>query len=55
MEPTVFILPGLFNSGHHHRQTHWENEYRFTRIHQQDWETPVCETWINMIGETVDE
>ena len=55
MESTIFILPGLFNSGPQHWQTHWENEYGFTRIHQQDWETPVCEDWISMIDETIME
>jgi predicted alpha/beta hydrolase family esterase len=55
MESTIFILPGLFNSGPQHWQTHWENEYGFTRIHQQDWETPVCEDWIRMIDATIME
>jgi len=46
---SVFILPGLYNSGPQHWQTHWEKEYGFTRIQQRDWDTPVCEDWISTI------
>jgi uncharacterized protein len=45
----IFLLPGLYNSGPQHWQTHWEAEYGFMRIEQKDWETPVCEDWINTI------
>ena len=55
MESKVFILPGLFNSGPQHWQTYWENVYGFTRINQQDWETPVCEDWISLIDSTITE
>ncbi len=53
MSSTIFILPGLFNSGPDHWQTHWENKYGFTRIQQSDWETPVCEDWINTIDAAI--
>jgi len=49
MTSNVFILPGLNNSGSDHWQTHWENQYGFLRIQQQDWDTPHCEDWINQI------
>lgn len=49
----VFILPGLYNSGPDHWQTHWEQEYGFTRILQQDWETPVCDEWTATIDKAV--
>ena len=49
----IFILPGLFNSGPQHWQTHWEQEHGFTRINQKDWETPVCEDWTNTIDAVV--
>lgn len=51
--PSVFILPGLYNSGPQHWQTHWEKEYGFTRIQQRDWNTPLCEDWINTIDTAV--
>ncbi|MEO5683782.1 MAG: alpha/beta fold hydrolase [Chitinophagaceae bacterium] len=46
-----FILPGLNNSGPEHWQTHWENEYGFTRIQQADWDNPVADIWIQTIEE----
>ena len=49
MKPIVFILPGLNNSGPQHWQTLWEQEYGFTRVQQQDWDTPVCEDWITTL------
>jgi uncharacterized protein len=49
----IFLLPGLYNSGPQHWQTHWENEYDFIRIEQKDWETPVCEDWINTIDAAI--
>lgn len=49
----VFTVPGLYNSGPQHWQTHWENEYGFTRIEQREWETPVCDDWLQTIDETV--
>jgi len=53
MESKVFTLPGLFNSGPQHWQTHWENEYGFIRIEQKDWETPICDNWLQTIDEVV--
>lgn len=50
---SVFILPGLYNSGPQHWQTHWENKYGFTRINQKDWDTPVCEDWISTIDNVI--
>lgn len=53
MNPIVLIHPGLNNSGPQHWQTRWEQEYDFTRILQQDWDTPVCEDWITALDNTV--
>lgn len=49
----VFTVPGLYNSGPQHWQTHWENEYGFTCIEQKEWETPVCSDWLQTIDATV--
>jgi predicted alpha/beta hydrolase family esterase len=46
----ILILPGLGNSGPQHWQSIWEKEYNFTRVEQQDWETPVCSDWITTIN-----
>ena len=48
-----FILPGLNNSGPEHWQTHWENDYGFTRIQQENWDYPVAETWLQTIETTL--
>jgi predicted alpha/beta hydrolase family esterase len=52
MNSKVFILPGLNNSGPDHWQTHWEIQYGFLRIEQRDWDTPVCDDWINQIQDS---
>jgi len=48
-----FIVPGLNNSGPQHWQTHWENQYGFTRIQQSDWDKPVADEWIKTIEEKI--
>jgi|SRR6478735_5728135 len=49
-----FILPGLGNSGEDHWQTHFEqNGENFTRINQQNWNTPDCNEWIETIDKTI--
>jgi uncharacterized protein len=50
---TILIHPGLGNSGPQHWQSLCEKEHGFTRIEQQDWETPVCEAWIATINDYV--
>ncbi|MFC0772692.1 RBBP9/YdeN family alpha/beta hydrolase [Terrimonas alba] len=49
----IFTVPGLYNSGPEHWQSHWEQEFGFVRIEQKDWETPVCNDWIQTIDSTV--
>jgi predicted alpha/beta hydrolase family esterase len=51
--PIVLIHPGLNNSGPQHWQTRWEQEHGFTRIQQQEWDTPVCEDWITTLDHTI--
>lgn len=53
MKCDVFILPGLYSSGPQHWQTIWENEYGFIRIEQDDWNTPVCDDWMERIDDTL--
>lgn len=49
----ILTVPGLYNSGPQHWQTHWENELGFIRIEQQNWETPVCRDWLQTIDAIV--
>lgn len=53
MATTVFILPGLGNSGEAHWQTLWEKQFNFTRIQQRDWETPHRTDWIDALDKAV--
>ncbi len=53
MNGFVFTIPGLYNSGPQHWQTHWENKYGFKRIQQKEWETPACNDWLQTIDTTV--
>jgi len=50
---TVIIIPGLGNSGPQHWQTHWQQQFGFSRVEQNDWETPVCADWTGKINEEV--
>lgn len=49
----IFTVPGLYSSGPQHWQTHWEKEFGYTRIEQQDWETPACSDWLYTIDKAV--
>jgi predicted alpha/beta hydrolase family esterase len=46
----VLLLPGLYNSGPEHWQTHWKAEYpKFVRLEQKDWETPDRRDWVETL------
>jgi serine hydrolase len=50
----VLTVPGLWNSGPDHWQTLWEaEEPAWQRIHQADWETPLCDDWVSTIDGAV--
>lgn len=51
---TIFIIPGLGNSGPEHWQSLWEKRFGFTRVEQADWETPVCADWISTLQSYLD-
>lgn len=50
---TILTFPGLGSSGPRHWQTYWEKRFGFTRIEQQNWDTPVCADWVATIEEQV--
>jgi len=52
-QSTILIIPGLGNSGEDHWQSRWEREFNFKRINQKDWDTPVCNDWIETIDHTI--
>ena len=50
----VLILPGLYNSGPEHWQSHWESAHpQFRRVMQDDWERPRCDDWIARLDAAV--
>jgi hypothetical protein len=55
MSPIILILPGLNNSGPQHWQTRWEEAYGFSRVQQKDWDTPVCDDWLQAIDAVVSQ
>ena len=50
---TVLILPGLGNSGEQHWQTHWEKQFDFIRLDQQEWEKPNANDWVITIEKRI--
>ncbi len=50
----ILTVPGLFNSGPDHWQSHWERQLpNIRRIHQQDYENAVCSEWVQAIDATL--
>jgi predicted alpha/beta hydrolase family esterase len=50
----VLILPGLWNSGPEHWQTHWERaDASFVRVEQRDWVNPVRWEWVAVLEAAV--
>ena len=53
-EAPVLILPGLYNSGPDHWQTHWEAENPgFRRVVQAEWERPRCADWVATLNDAI--
>lgn len=56
MSANVLILPGLYNSGPEHWQTHWERAHpEFRRVEQDDWDRPRCSDWVARLEDAVRE
>ncbi|MBL7758951.1 MAG: serine hydrolase family protein [Chitinophagaceae bacterium] len=51
--PDILLHPGLYNSGPEHWQSHWELQFGFTRILQNNWQTPVLQDWLQGIDAAV--
>jgi uncharacterized protein len=52
----VLLLPGLYDSGPDHWQSHWERTLpNAVRIVQRDWETPARDEWVATLELTVAE
>lgn len=54
MNRTILTIPGLFNSGPDHWQSHWERTLpNIERVHQRDYDNAVCSEWIETIQKAV--
>ena len=52
----VLLLPGLYDSGPDHWQSHWERVLpSAVRLVQRDWETPAREDWVAALEHMVAE
>jgi uncharacterized protein len=51
MKTIYLIVPGVTNSSSQHWQSLWEKKFpdKFRRIEQVNWDTPVCDDWIETI------
>lgn len=51
---TILIHPGLGNSGENHWQSIWGKRFpEFRRILQKNWDTPVCNEWIQTLDKEI--
>jgi predicted alpha/beta hydrolase family esterase len=52
----ILLLPGLYDSGPDHWQSHWERTLPdATRVVQRDWETPARAEWVATLERAVEE
>lgn len=51
---SVLFVPGLWNSGPEHWQTHWEKKHpSWKRIQQRDWDRPEKNEWVQVLDDAV--
>ena len=56
VNPTVLIVPGLFNSGPTHWQSLWQADHpEYIRVQHENWDRPRCEDWITGLDRHVTE
>jgi len=53
MKPHVLTVPGLWNSGPQHWQTHWEARHGFTRVQQSEWDRPQKAEWMETLDAAI--
>jgi uncharacterized protein len=55
MKTIYLTVPGVTNSSPQHWQSLWEAEIpdKFRRIEQAEWDTPICDDWIETIEREV--
>jgi len=54
MNVAVLTVPGLWNSGPQHWQTHWEARHpEWRRVQQRNWDRPDRDEWVRTLSEAV--
>jgi hypothetical protein len=49
----ILTVPGLWNSGPQHWQTHWEAKHGLRRVLQRDFDRPVRDEWVATLDAAV--
>jgi predicted alpha/beta hydrolase family esterase len=56
LRPPVLTVPGLWNSGPQHWQSHWEKKHRsWRRVQQSDWNHPDRQAWVATLDSAIRE
>src|SRR5205085_4819300 len=53
MTATVFLIPGLYDSGPEHWQRHWQRERGFRVVEQHEWQTPARVDWVARVVDEI--
>ncbi len=53
MDNKILILPGWFDSGPTHWQSHWERQHGYERVVQHDWQWPLRGDWVTRLEEAI--
>ncbi|HXI13891.1 MAG TPA: alpha/beta hydrolase [Thermoanaerobaculia bacterium] len=54
LNQSILTIPGLWNSGPQHWQTHWESRNpSVVRVQQRDWDRPDRAEWVRTLDEAV--
>ena len=55
-EMQILTVPGLWNSGPQHWQTHWEQKHPdWKRVQQRDWNRPYRNEWIDALDRAISD
>lgn len=49
----VLTVPGLWNSGPLHWQTHWEQKHGWERVQQRNWDRPDRDEWVRTLDDAI--
>ena len=51
---TLWLIPGLYDSGPEHWQRHWQRSHGARVIEQRDWQTPLRDEWVATVERALD-